>query len=56
MARLRQALAVTTKRLRIAMHEDALVHRELTARRRAEHIARLQAGVSGGPAPSYPLN
>ena len=56
MARLRQALAVMTTRLRIAMHEDALVRGELTARRRAEHIERLQSGVSSGPAPSYPLN
>jgi hypothetical protein len=45
-----------TTRLRIAMHEDALVRGELTARRRAEHIERLQSGVSSGPAPSYPLN
>jgi hypothetical protein len=56
MVRLRQTLVRLTTRMKVAMHEDALVHREFTARRRAEHIDRLRAGVSNGPPPSYPLN
>ena len=56
MARFRQAMAVLTKRARVAIYEDALMHRERTDRRRAENMERLQSGVSSGPAPSYPLN
>ena len=56
MARFRQAMVVLTKRARVAIYEDGLLHRELADRRRAENIQRLQSGVSSGPAPSYPLN
>lgn len=56
MARFRQAMVVLTKRVRVAIHEDGLLHRELADRRRAENMERLRSGVSSGPAPSYPLN